>query len=402
MEELIVKHNPWWSGLEDIVIERWRDLKIKWIPEWINQVSFKPFSLNIVMGPRQVGKTTGIKLLIQRLLKNRKPESIFFFNCDFLTDIGSLKEILDTYMKFKESKGIRNSYIFLDEITSVPRWWRIIKGYIDLGLFNGDVLTVSGSSSIMLRGEAELFPGRRGFGQNIIVMPLTYREFLKIHGVKIEYTGNMDKDISRNLAISKDIKEYFPKYLDLGGFPLSINNYPMAEEQLLAGFESEILKAGKNLQIVKEIVSSIFRKAPSPISYLTIGRDIGISYKTVQDYIELLRNLFMLDIAYLKEGKRIIWRREKKFYFLDPFISKTLSHWSLQEYLESALYEWVVESHLQRKFGHIFYYRNSYEIDCIVNNLKIEVKAGKPHRKYPRNVIILDEEKIPIFLATIV
>jgi hypothetical protein len=31
--------------------------------------------------------------------------------------------------------------------------------------------------------------------------------------------------------------------------------------------------------------------------------------------------------------------------------------------------------------------------------LKVEVKAGKPHRKYPKNVIVLEEEDIPRFLV---
>ncbi|MEM2192313.1 MAG: hypothetical protein QXG38_01710 [Candidatus Hadarchaeales archaeon] len=61
----------------------------------------------------------------------------------------------------------------------------------------------------------------------------------------------------------------------------------------------------------------------------------------------------------------------------------------------------MVQSHLLRRFGEVFYYRNSYEVDCIAGDLKVEVKAGKPHRKYPRNVKILDENTLPIFLAAI-
>jgi len=62
------------------------------------------------------------------------------------------------------------------------------------------------------------------------------------------------------------------------------------------------------------------------------------------------------------------------------------------------LIENVVQEHLYRKFGEIYYYRNEYEIDCIANGLKIEVKAGKPHRRYPKDVIVLEEEEIPKFL----
>ncbi len=60
--------------------------------------------------------------------------------------------------------------------------------------------------------------------------------------------------------------------------------------------------------------------------------------------------------------------------------------------------EWIVQEHLFRKFGEIYYYRNRYEIDCIAGDLKVEVKAGKPHRRYPKGVRVLGEEDLPWFL----
>jgi predicted AAA+ superfamily ATPase len=60
-----------------------------------------------------------------------------------------------------------------------------------------------------------------------------------------------------------------------------------------------------------------------------------------------------------------------------------------------------VQSHLKRKFGEVFYYRNSYEIDVIAGNLKIEIKSKRAHRNYPKDVIILDENNLPLFLAVI-
>ena len=166
MHELVEKHNPWWFGREDITINTWRSQRIRWVPKWIHEISLTPFSFNIITGSRQVGKTTGIRLLIQQLVEQNPPESIFYFNCDFLPDIHALRKLLETYMEFKRSKGLATSYIFLDEITSVPEWWRILKGFIDLGAFEKDVVTVTGSSSLRLRGETELFPGRRGGGEN--------------------------------------------------------------------------------------------------------------------------------------------------------------------------------------------------------------------------------------------
>ena len=68
MKELMAKSNPWWSGEKDVHIEKWKSMKIRWFPEWIEKLSLEPFSLNFVFGFRQLGKTTGIKLLIQKIL----------------------------------------------------------------------------------------------------------------------------------------------------------------------------------------------------------------------------------------------------------------------------------------------------------------------------------------------
>jgi len=400
MRELIVKHNPWWRGLEDHTLLEWNNRKIKWIPKWIDKINLNPFSLNFVFGPRQVGKTTGLKLLINKLLRDTDPMNILYFNCDFLPDISSLRRLLDWYLEFRKSYNVESSYIFLDEISSIPEWWRIIKGYIDLGVFKNDVLILSGSSSWKLKGSMELFPGRRGGGRDIVVMPLSFREFLLAHGIRISLTGDWMRDMDR-LMTNEDIKKLFNKYIISGGFPLSINQDPTAETSFIKALEGELLRLDRKMHIVKAIISTIFDKAPSPLSYSTIGKAVGVSYKTIEDYLYILKNLYILDLAYFREGKNIIWRKEKKIFFIDPFIVRTLSYWSGTEYLESAFYEWIVQSHLQRRYNDIYYYRNSYEIDCIADDLYIEVKLGKPHRRYPRNVYIIDKEQLPFFITAI-
>jgi predicted AAA+ superfamily ATPase len=398
--EIMKKQNPWWEDKEDYHVKKWEGMKVRWIPRWIKEVSLTPFSLNFVFGPRQTGKTTGIKLLIRDLLKKVEKEAVFYFDVTLLADIDSLKKVLDKYLEIKRVEKIKGSFIFLDEVTTLDNWWKIIKGYIDMGIFQDDVLTVTGSSSLKLKGQVELFPGRRGKGKDITVLPLSFKEFLDVHGMRISTTGDVEKDMKKAWKEEERIKELFKMFLAKGGYPVSINEDPTAESQLISAIENEILMSGKSLELMKGVISSIFKKAPSPLSFSTIGNEIGISYKTVQEYAEVARRLFIFDSAYYKE-KNINWRKERKFFFLDPFLAKTLSIWCGDKFLDSALYEWIVQSHLLRKFGSVYYYRNSFEIDCIADSLKIEVKAGKPHRKYPRDVIILDEDSLPIFLAVI-
>lgn len=400
MRELLFKQNPWWEGKKDYHIEKWESMKIRWIPKWIKNISLNPYSLNFIVGPRQTGKTTGIKLLIKKLLKKFRAESIFYFDCTLLADMESLRRVLDEYFEVKRLERIESSFIFLDEVTSLKDWWRIVKGYVDMGILKNDVLIISGSSSLKLKREAELFPGRRGKGKDIFVLPLTFREFLEVNGIVIESTGKVEEDMKSLWRIEGEIREKFKVYLNVGGFPISINEDPTAELQLISSIESELLRTGKSLGLAKAILSTIFKKAPSPLSFSTIGSDVGVSYKTAQDYLEVLQNLFILNVALFKRDE-IKWRKERKFFFSDPFLAKTLSLWCGEKYLESAFYEWIVQEHLWRKFSSVYYFRNRFEIDCIAGSLKIEVKIGKPHRDYPKNVLILDLENLPIFLAVL-
>ena len=110
--ELLYYFNPWYINQKDIVIERWENMKIRWIPEWLKDISLEPFSLNFIIGPRQVGKTTGIKLLINKLLENNDLWSIFYYDCSNLTNFEELRKVLDYYLKIKEKRNIKISYIF--------------------------------------------------------------------------------------------------------------------------------------------------------------------------------------------------------------------------------------------------------------------------------------------------
>jgi len=390
VEDIIYMLNPWWEWRnwedKDSDLRKLRKAKIKWSPPWIKNISLKPFSLNFITGPRQVGKTTGVKILVKKLLSQTVPKAVFYYNCDFISSSKELKKIIDFYLKIKHSNKINISYIILDEVTGVEYWWKIIKGYIDLGVFENDVLIVLGSASFRLRKFAEAFPGRRGYGTTIEVLPLNFREYIQVHG---------EKPLKSNYI---KVKTLFEKYLNTGGFPRSINEDPEFFKDLIFSIERDIAKTGKSPKIFRMILHSILEKAPSPIGYHTIAQEIGISHNTVREYLELMEDLFIVGVAYWKQGNKISFRKEKKIFLRDPYLAKTFSMILGVDTRKDYLYEWIVQEHLYRKYSEIYYWRNSYEIDCLAGNLKIEVEAGKPHRRYPRGVTVIDEEKLPLFL----
>jgi len=370
--------NPWWYddswARHDPHLAKLSRSKYKWRPDWLDGISLEPFSLNFVLGPRQVGKTTGLKLLIKELIElGREPTKLVYVNCDLIVDLKELRSVLSILPS-------RESLVILDEVTGLEYWWRVVKGLIDQGLFSKGVLIVSGSSSVRVRRYAESFTGRRGKGRNVQVLPLSFREFVGVRGYGL-----------------KELERAFEDYIRLGGFPRSINEDSTFLLELPEQVDKELAKVGRSARIAGQIIHQVIEKGPSAMSYNSIAKEIGVSHVTVREYLELLEDLFMVGVAYWRRGNRVDFKKEKKIFFRDPSIPRAF-YQIRGEVKREALYEWVVQEHLYRKYGEICYYRDGYEIDAISGGLKVEVKAGKSHRRYPRGIIVLEAEDIPYFL----
>lgn len=238
----------------------------------------EPFSLNIVIGPRLVGKTTGLHILIEEELRKRNPLSVLYLNLDLAPNFESFKALLDTYLRIRRAKSLKSCLIVLDEVTSVP-WWRLVKGYVDAGSFKNDVLILSGSSSLRLK--VELLPGRMGKGKEIRVLPLSFGEYLSVMGVEVEPSSD-PTNFDSLLPQAGKIRSYFREYLRTGGFPLPLNGDPSSTEQLIRSVEGEVLRSGRSTDIAVSVISQLLRAAPSPISFNSIASQLSISHRTVR------------------------------------------------------------------------------------------------------------------------
>jgi len=389
MERLIYAQNPWWEWsnweARDRGLKNYSRASVRWVPSWLREISLKPFSLNIVVGPRQVGKTTGAKLLVSELVRIRDPRSVFYFSCDLAADARELRSALDFYVRFKQANGIESSVIILDEVTGLEDWWRVVKGYVDLDLFERDVLVLMGSASFRLRRFAEAFPGRRGAGRTVEVLPLSFPEYLSVHGVEAK------RGESRVLAL-------FERYLATGGYPRSVNGDEEFAEDLVASEEKDAVKAGRDPKLLRMVAREVLSKAPGATSFNAIAGDLGVSHNTVHDYVRLMEDMFLVGVAYVRQGGRVLYRREKKIFFRDPFAARAFAELLGTELSKAALLEWVVQEHAYRRFGEVYFWRDGYEIDVIAGRCKIEVKTGKTHRRYPKGVLVLSEENVPFFL----
>jgi len=382
----LVEQNLWWKDKDliekDYDIGKWKEKKYSWIPEIVNEIDLKPFALHIILGPRQSGKTTALKLFIRELLKKIEPRSLFYFNCDEIADYKELSDVIETYLTFKDDNHIESSIILLDEITSPKEWYRAIKSFIDKGKLKKDVVILTGSSSIAIKREVELFPGRRGNGKDFILFPLSFREFLKVinpalHN-KIEPIENIDEleAVSKAMPYIEELNQELKKYFNYGGFPLGIEamikGKNEAKTAYLSWIKTSILKTGRNDTIARQILKALLEKMPSAISWESISKEIEIkSPKTVAAYVDLFKSMFALIILYSIDisKKKIKFGKNKKVHVLDPLLLEILEDWCLTSIKnkESILAESVFAIHLSRLFPErIFFWKNKFEVDAVI------------------------------------
>lgn len=422
--------NPWWRREPDLTYEAWSGQKVKWVPRQITEISLEPFSLNFLSGPRQVGKTTLLKLLINQLLKDSKeraidPRSIFYLSCDELTDYRELGEVLDSYTRVMSSSGIKSAYIFLDEVTFVEEWWRAVKSRIDRGILSNDAITVSGSASLDLLRQKEHFPGRRGKGRDVVLRPLGFNSYIDslAQGIerraKIHALRDADDVIGANRIYSETLGSLFITYLDTGGFPLAIKE--MAEsgsvseqsskKALIDGLRGDWLRVGRSERFMKEAISYILSARGTPISWLGISKETSIgSPNTARTYVETLEDLMLVTVLELiSPDGGLMHRKNRKIHFSDPFVYSVLAEYSGADPDEAAKVEGIVASHLSRGYS-TYYWRNGSEVDIVAlegakkEQHGFEVKWGFKTGVKPRHLksyTLLDRQGVPIFLSAL-
>jgi len=167
----------------------------------------------VLNGPRQVGKTSLLKLL-QTELKHKKikEESIFYLNLEELEVLDELnnspKNILN-YIKVKNKK----SYFFIDEIQYLDNPSNFLK-YIYDEHRDKIKLIVTGSSSLELK--AKLQDSLVGRKVSFRINPLCFEEFLRFKQVNIFDYYHLQKIPS---VIQTQFKKYLNEYLLFGGMP---------------------------------------------------------------------------------------------------------------------------------------------------------------------------------------
>jgi len=405
--------NPHWDRVENFFNDPSLE-RLKTAPKILrhpikNRIILEKDRIFIMKGPRQIGKTTLVKLLMKEILQSGKsPGSLLYL----AVDIAGLKNEHDlftafvTYKEFADAKGAGTRYIFLDEVTAVADWQKAIKKAYDSGILSNAFVLATGSSALDLKRGSERLPGRRGQHpqeNDLEMLPLLFRHYLEnlFPQVKLPEAwdpGSMPvEDLyqkARQLSyFDSEVKRALDEYLLTGGLPLSTNEYlrqegdtisPEPYYTYLQAILGDVMKLGKSERYFREIITSVIAKRFEPLDAHLITQMTGVgSHNTISDYLETLDGFYLLRL--INQPKTLgavlpAFKKRKKIYFRDPFFYHVMNAWisgitdqfqlSCQKMkdpvFKSKLVENIVGAHLITRNGTLFFWRNNYEIDFIL------------------------------------
>ena len=128
--------------------------------------------ITLITGSRQVGKTTIMQELCKELKKKRK--KYFFFNLDFEEDFKFFESQSKLLQKLKLEVGIKNAFVFIDEIQRKKDAGLFLKGLFDKKLPYKFIVSGSGTLELKAKIQESLFGRKRVFE----VLPITFKEFV--------------------------------------------------------------------------------------------------------------------------------------------------------------------------------------------------------------------------------
>lgn len=254
----------------------------------------------IITGPRQAGKTTLIRLLL-----NQVNQSFVWFNADEPNVPDLFKSIASFELKNLIGK---NRIIVIDEAQRIKGIGLTLKLIVDT--FPDIQVIATGSSSFDLLDEInEPLTGRKFEYQ---LYPFSFGELANEHGLIEE-------------------KRFMNHRLVFGSYPDVFNNPNDAVETLNWLADSYLYKdlfrmdSIKKPELIVKLLQLLSHQVGSEVSYNELAQNLSSDPKTVEKYIGLLEKTFVVfRLQALSRNLRNEIKKSRKVYFYDNGIRNAI------------------------------------------------------------------------------
>jgi predicted AAA+ superfamily ATPase len=356
---------------------------------------FKDNRIIIIVGSRQVGKTT-----LMNIYKDKIPEDYrcFYFN---LEDINSLSicQDIDSLRLYLKDNGvdIKSDKIFLiiDEFHYIKNATKLFKIIYDL--YPEVKILASGSSSIEIQKHLqESLAGRKRVYH---LYPLSFEEFIRFRNEQeYERYGRLGFESISTVSAEIYNRDYLKDYLLFGGYPkiALLDNKTEKIEEIEDIYNSYIQKDIKSLIKGEDIwaYNNLLKVLSSQIGNLLnineLSNTLNLNRRLVIKYLNVLEQTFIIKLlSPFSHNKRVEISKMPKIYLLDSgMVNFSLGNFgqidyrpNLGGYIENFVFCEIIR--YKPIYYHVYFWRTKIgtEIDFVLegNNelIPIEVKWQK-------------------------
>jgi uncharacterized protein len=312
-----------------------------------------------LLGPRQVGKTT---LALEVAKAVDKPTAYLDLELD--SDLAKLDDP-EAYLRRFE-----NQLLIIDEVQRMPDLFRLLRGLVDIRKRAGEnscqFLLLGSASRDLIQHSSETLTGRIRF---VELCPFSVLE------------------IQQHRQRTAELEQLWLR----GGFPDSYlaetedDSWAWRSDFIASYVERDIPFMGPRVAAttMRRLWSMLAHNNAQQVNYSTLGASLGVSYKTVKNYIDTLTDFYMLRQIQPWAGnskKRLV--KAPKIYLRDsglahrmlniPDIETLLGHPAIGASWEGFVIENILRT-ISDKWQHSFYRTSAQaEVDLVLEG---------PHRQ---------------------
>ena len=359
----------------------------------------KEYPVVLISGPRQVGKTTMLKKLMEGTDRN-------YVTLDDLQERALAKNDPEMFLQLHKPP------ILIDEVQYAPELFSMIKLIVDKEHRKGDFWLTGSQIFDLMKGVQESLAGR------VAVLSLSSLSQTEIYGgedrpFQIEIEHLMKRKEGRTSA---DLQEIFRRIFQ-GSMPAIVSN-EVSNNSIFYGsylstyIERDVRNLSDSIDSIKflRFLTAVAARCSQMLNVNEIARDADINLKQAKDWMGILETLGI--IFYLHPFSNNMLKRlvkTPKYYFYDTGLVAYLTKWSSPETLENgamngAILENYVVSEIRKSYLNsgkapfMYYYRDkdAREIDIVLeqngelNPIEIK-KSANPAPEILRSFSVLEK-----------
>ena len=364
----------------------------------VEQVT-KEYPVVLVTGPRQVGKTTMLKKLMEGSSRG-------YVSLDDLNDRALAKNDPELFLQLHKPP------VLIDEVQYAPELFTYIKVYAD---------THQEPGAFWLTG-SQVFKLMRGVQESLAVLSMTSLSQSELNGAETEpFRVDLDDLLKRERqSKSVDTKGIFERIYQ-GSMPAiasgkNSNSQIFYSSYLSTYIERDVKELSDAIDALKflRFMTAVAARCSQMLNVSDIAQDADINQKQAKDWLHILETLGI--IFYLHPYSNNLLKRlvkTPKLYFYDTGLVCYLTRWSSAEVLEcgamnGAILENYVVSEIAKTYLNtgrepfMYYYRDKdakeidivLEQDGVLNPIEIK-KTSNPGTELTKVFSLLDKASVP-------